>query len=294
MKKRHGERGLTRVEILVVAVLCAVLLVVVIPILRSRPPHGWRLGCGTNLSGLGKAMLIYANDYGDRFPRAGGPDSLWAARLPDWKAQTRQEAYGIEPNDPGQASISASLYLLIKYAEVDPKWFVCPQEEGTIRFKRRNYGVWYQEAIDLWDFGPDPPKHVSYAYHQPYNKHFLTVNSPSDMAVAADRNPWMDSPFAKARPFSRFKPDIDAFNGTHDEAVQGNAFAHKGEGQNVLFLDGHGEFAKRSYCGLDDDNIYTAWDGADKVRGKPAQFGRVPADREDSLLVNDPAAPPAR
>lgn len=104
----------------------------------------------------------------------------------------------------------------------------------------------------------------------------------------------MDSPFVKARLFAKFKPDIDPLNGTTDEALAGNAIAHNGDGQNVLFLDSHVNFLKRSYCGLDEDNIYTAWDGTEKVRGKPAQFGSVPADREDSLLVNDPPVPPAR
>ena len=47
-------------------------------------------------------------------------------------------------------------------------------------------------------------------------------------------------------------------------------------------------FEERSYCGVDDDNIYTYWDGDDKVRGKPAKFGSEPAAELDSLLVNDP------
>jgi hypothetical protein len=58
----------------------------------------------------------------------------------------------------------------------------------------------------------------------------------------------------------------------------------------LLFLDSHVEFAKRAYRGVDGDNIYTSWDGADKARGKPAVFGDVPADLNDSLLVNDPVA----
>jgi hypothetical protein len=60
----------------------------------------------------------------------------------------------------------------------------------------------------------------------------------------------------------------------------------------VLFLDGHVYFEKRSYCAINDDNIYTFWSGSapnwDKRKGIPPQIGSQPKDRLDSLLVNDP------
>jgi hypothetical protein len=253
----------------------------------------FRMTCGTNLSGIGKAMMVYANDYEDEFPRAAGPGGSWAVRTVDWMGQDCLQAYGVAPGGTtgGQASISASLYLLVKYVEVMPKSFVCDKgEPKTKPFDPARYRVRGKTLSDLWDFGPDPPKHVSYAYHMIYGPHKLTTNSEPGMAIAADRNPWMDSPFAKARDFSVFTPDIAPFNGTTEQALSGNAIAHKGDGQNVLFVDSHVGFEKRTYCGVDDDNIYTSWDGEDKTRGKPAQFGSVPAGAEDSLLVNDPAS----
>jgi prepilin-type processing-associated H-X9-DG protein len=111
---------------------------------------------------------------------------------------------------------------------------------------------------------------------------------PPGFAVAADRNPWIDSPSVKAADFSGFRPEIAPFNGTSEQAKRGNTLRHEGEGQNVLFLDCHVDFEKRPYCGLDDDNIYTSWDGQDRTRGVPPKLGSVPADARDSLLVNDP------
>ena len=291
-KKPHGVRGMTRVEVVVLVIMLILLLGFIFPALILRRPNPVPRMCGVHLSGLGKAMLIYANDYNDRLPYAGGPNSVWAARVPNWRADTAEEAYGIEPNNPGRASISAGLYLLIKYEEVEPKAFVCPFDQGVAEFKPKKYGIRDKELIDLWDFGPEPPKHVSYAFYQPHGGPIPTVKSPSALAIAADRNPWMDSPFVKARSFAEFEPDIAPFGGTQEQALRGNAIAHKGDGQNVLFLDSHVEFSKRSYCGLDDDNIYTSWDGTDKIRGRPARFGSVPADPDDSLLVNDPAVAP--
>jgi len=131
--------------------------------------------------------------------------------------------------------------------------------------------------------------HVSYAYYRAHGAVKLTLQGDSDLAMAADRNPWMDSPFKRAKDFSAFMPDRAPFTGTQESALRGNTWAHSGDGQNVLFLDCHVEFSKRAFCGVDDDNVYTFWDDDDKVRGWPATFGAVPADMTDSLLVNDPA-----
>jgi len=173
---------------------------------------------------------------------------------------------------------------------------VCTQDKGVREFKLarvRGLPVGF-ELIDAWDFGPEPPKHVSFAYHMVLGSDKLTTDSDPGMAIAAERNPWIASPFGKARDFSKFQPDISPFAGTSEMARQGNAIAHKGDGQNVLFLDTHVEFAKRSYCGVGDDNIYTAWKGDDKARRNPAKFGCVPADPKDSLLSTTPPLLPRR
>ncbi len=288
MTGRNGRDGLTLAELIFVLVVLVFAIMIILPVLTGMWNRGPRLTCGTNLSGLVKAMLIYANDYDDQFPSAGGPSGVWAARTPDWKAPSEAGAYGLTTTgQPGRASISASLYLLVKYAEVTPKSFVCKDDQQTTRFEPSDYGV-SDELVDFWDFGPEPPRHVSYSYHLPYGQYRLATSSPAGLAVAADRNPWMDSPFAKARDFALFKPQVAPYDGTTDQVRAGSCLAHKGDGQFVVFLDAHAEFVKNSNCGVDDDNVYTSWDGADKVRGKPPVFGSQPADLNDSLLVNDP------
>jgi hypothetical protein len=291
MARRYQAKAFTLVEVLVIVLLCVCLLIVVPLVLRRPRSTAFRMTCAPNLAGIGKAMLIYANDYEDTLPRAGGPSTVWAARTPDWMAEDRYGAFGQRiDGSGGTAAVSASLYLLVRYVEVEPKSFVCARgEPKAIPFRPARYRARGRKPADLWDFGPNPPLHCSYAYHVPYGLHALTISGEPGLAVAADRNPWIDSPFAKAQDFSKFKPDIAPFGGTRDEARRGNAVAHKGDGQNVLFLDSHVEFAIRPFCGIDDDNIYTSWNGDDKARGTPPKLGSQPADKLDSLLVNDPA-----
>jgi hypothetical protein len=251
---------------------------------KTIPP---RIVCGFNLSILGKAMLIYADDYDEKWPTAGGSNCTWASRIPNWKADNRFEAYDMQQDGSGGwGSISSSLYLLVKYCEVTPKYFVCKGDSGITEFKTAEYGLNNKDLTNLWDFGPNPQRHCSYSYHAPFRDYRLTTASEPGLAVAADRNPWMDSPFRKASNFRAFDP-----NGSPKALRTGNAIAHKEDGQNVLFLDNHVSFKKNSFCGVNNDNIYTYWDGADVRRGTPPKLGSQPVDRTDSLLVNDPAIP---
>jgi prepilin-type N-terminal cleavage/methylation domain-containing protein len=293
MKKK---KGFTLVELLVVIAIIALLMGILMPALARVRQIAFRMVCGTNLSGLGKAMLIYSNDYEDEFPRAGGRNSLWGGRIPDWTATNRFQAYGLGGDGSGgTATITSSFYLLVKYAEVTPKSFICKGDSGTREFKPSDYGQGARDLIDLWDFGDTPLEHCSYAYHMPYGLYALTTSSEPGMAVAADRNPWIDSPAAERKDpglLSSYNP-----TGGRESVNVGNAIAHQEDGQNVLFMDSHVTFEKEPFCGINDDNIYTYWDGGDpRIGGLPIPGGSEPGDRLDSFIVHDgeggAAAPP--
>jgi len=284
------RKGFTLVELLVVIAIIALLMGILMPALSRVRQIAFRLICGTNLSGIGKAMLIYSNDYDDEFPRAGGRNSVWGSNLPanGWMAPTRTLAFNLGANGSGgQATIASSFYLLVKYAEVTPKSFICKGDSGTREFKPSDYDAGSRELIDLWDFGPEPIKHCSYTYHMPYGLYALTTSSEPGMAVAADRNPWIKSPAAEAKApalLTNYKP-----TGGKEEVNKGNAFTHQEDGQNVLFMDSHVEFEKKPFCGINDDNIYTYHVPGDDVRrgGLPIPTATEPTDRLDSFLVHD-------
>jgi prepilin-type N-terminal cleavage/methylation domain-containing protein len=283
------KKGFTLVELLVVIAIIALLMGILMPALARVRQIAFRMVCGTNLSGIGKAMLIYSNDYDDELPRAGGRNSTWAAALPVWNATNRFQAYGLATDGSGgRATISSCFYLLVKYAEVTPKSFVCKGDSGTTEFKPADSGAGDRELIDLWDFGTEPNKKCSYSYHKPFGLYALTTASEPGLAVAADRNPWIPSPAGagKASQFAQFIP-----TGGRDIIKIGNASQHQDDGQNVLFLDNHVTFEKNSFCGVNDDNIYTSWGSAatDIRKGVLPAAGIEPMDRTDSYLLHDDA-----
>lgn len=289
--RRHGA---TRADVVMLVILVLgvvwLFLFMLLPAYQRKRWHDNRLLCGRNLAGIGKAIAVYANDYDGGLPITGGPGTAWGPGLRDWKAHSRAEAFGLDPNGiGGAATVSASLYLLVKYAGMSPESFVCRWDKGAAMFRPGKYGVGTEKLSAFWDFGPDPARHCSYAYHLPYGPYRVTTSSEGNMVVAADRNPWIDGPREKAREFSLFQPDLLSSNGTTEQALQGNARSHNCDGQNVMYLDGHVQFAKRAFCGLEDDNVYTSWDGRDRVRGVPPKpYESQPAHEHDSLLVNDP------
>jgi hypothetical protein len=241
MHRRIRSSGLTMGEVLAIVLMLVLVVVMILPMLARVRTIPTRASCGVRLAGIGKAMLVYAQDYEGEFPRAGTHDSSWAARTPNWLGQDRHEAFEIGlDGSGGQAGISASLYLLVKYVELVPAQFLCIDrngrvEKGAREFKPDEYGIRDRRLTDLWDFGPNPPLHCSYAYHMVYGTPTLTISAEPGMPVAADRNPWIDSPFAKAKDSSGFKPDVSLLNGRVGETYYGNAVNHEGTGQNVLF-----------------------------------------------------------
>ncbi len=260
-----------------------------------------RMTCGMSLSHIGKAMLIYANENAGDLPVAGGDGATWGPGLSDWVAENRADVFGLQPDGTGgQATISSSLYLLVRRAGTAPKLFVCRGDRGTSPFDPNDCPAARNGLTAVWDFGPDPARHCSYSYNMPYGPYPMTTLSEPCLAVAADRNPWIDGPYWKATHFSRFK-----WNGSLEQQRLGNTIAHKLDGQTVLFLDTHVEFIKRAYQragyfstdvpeaeAMGADNIYTRRSGGDIQQGTPPKpYESLPAGPSDSLLVNDPAGP---
>lgn len=270
----------------------------------------FRRSCAKNLAELGRAMLIYSNDYEDELAMAGGLTNEWVPKIPNWMARTRRDAYAMSIDrtgggtrfPAGKTTITSNLYLLAKYVEAQMPDFVCPSEPATRPFELRDAKEQLPrdyELIDAWDFGGryddcnNPSRHCSYSYHVPFDrKCALTLAHNPGMAILADRNPWID-PKRVLDPnlgWARFM-EASGDSGV-DRVLLGNSDAHQREGQNVLFLDSHVAFKTKAACGVNGDNIYTiAPDSSDPAKARqivPQVYGSPqPADRKDSVLVQE-------
>jgi type II secretory pathway pseudopilin PulG len=270
----------TLVELLVVIGIIAVLMGILLPALSAVKRTAQRVVCGSNLAGIGKAMLLYANDYGGDYPRAGGAGGMWAedGEIAAWAAQDGRQ-YG---SPPCTVTITSSLYLLVKFEDVTPAQFVCKGDAGTKEFKLSEAPSLDSAVIDnitdVWDFGSAtksptsnlwPGQYNSYAYHDPYDPSTGTgssfpLGSYSNPAspVCADRNPYLDKNaviYLEGKIPGETAPTCNATDGYRDPDKTGNSAAHEREGQNILFNDTHVKFERFPNVGISKDNIWKCW-----------------------------------
>ena len=302
-RNRHMPAGSTRADVVVMIALIVLLsgfaIVLCLPAYAKVRMTYTRGRCSSHLSSIGKAMLAYAHDYDGMFPRAGSPGSVWGPVA--WNAPTRQVAYDLDANGVGgKASVSSSLYLLVRYVDLPPVSFICPADKGVRKWSGERVNGAAAKLTACWDFGSNPQTHCSYTYQWPFGDTRLTTSSEPGLAVAADRNPWLPSPRLKAKPFPTSPDGKLTFQGRlgdYRDQIYGNTSVHGGNVQSVLFLDGHVTLEKRAYCGVEEDNIYTRSiypDKGDPLGGVVAPWTlQRSANPKDSILVHDPPSWPA-
>jgi len=302
------RKGFTLVELLVVIAIIALLMGILMPALARVRQMAYRMVCGTRLSGLGKAMLVYAQDQDDDYPRAGGRESVWSTdgEIEDWDVKTEVEAFGDPPDAP--ATIGSCFYLLIKYADTTPKQFICNGDVKAEVFKMSDYEpVNSEEDIDAWDFGTHPGIHSSYSYHMPFKwtndctgGAIDTTSNPSS-PVCADRNPYLDENAEGYVDGANKDDDAPEWKSGEffDTDKTMNSAAHQRDGQNVLYNDISVRFQLQPNCGIVNDNIYKRWPNC-KPSSKEKQMGTLdeggtsqttgldgPTDETDAFLVNE-------
>lgn len=269
------RKGFTLVELLVVIGIIALLMSILMPTLTRVRQQAQRVVCGANLSGIGKAMMLYANENDGDLPRAGGRRSQWGSggAISSWFMDDPDGAF--DGTLGADATITSCLYLLVKYAEVQPKQFMCKGDNGIREFLFADFTSVPDEFdyTDPWDFGGEigvgmPYEFCSYAYHIPLNGpseeagYPLTSSSNSASPVCADRNPAFDNrnAYARRQEADEDRADAEWANDEYiDRARKENSACHNFEGQNVLFSDSHMSFEKYPNVGIENDNIYKHW-----------------------------------
>ncbi|MGA2172940.1 MAG: type II secretion system protein [Sedimentisphaerales bacterium] len=205
------KKGFTLIELLVVIAIIALLMGILMPALARVRLIAYRMVCGSNLSGIGKAIMLYAGDAKDDYPLPGIKRPALLAQkgsIQDWsdggaKGAAVGGVYGSKACSGavcGEATIGSLFYLLVRYEDVAVKNFNCKGDVGVKTFKITDYTSTpvISDFAKAWDFGRKPGIYNSYSYNMPYNVsstcngYRASANSKSDCPLAADRNPTWD------------------------------------------------------------------------------------------------------
>lgn len=283
MKK---EAKISLQGLIVVTFVIGCLILLLLPALRRMREISNRVICGTNLKGLGSAMMVYANDYGGDYPQLPG-EGPWSKRLgfdydhakPDFSYKGAEGAVS--------RTITASLYLLVREADLSPKSFLCPRVSQKKLFETPIYTEFSGQntkgldVTELWDFGHNPYSHVSYAYHNPYGRFPADGSRSAAFVVMADMNPWFKYGDIVKTGSTNQPPQLLTISDslTRGQIKNSNASHHEYEGQNVLYADGHTASEKQSNVGVNNDNIYTFWSTEDNPTEQDKQGGTAPTSR---------------
>ena len=275
-------------ELLVVVAVVMGLLMFLLPrIHHGHREPAWRVVCSSQLSGIGRSLALYLNDYNDCYPVTwpiGGNNGSFGMGLynePDEWGFTRWadpcwSGWNAEP------TAGSCLFLLIKYEDLIPEMFHCPEAPDDVEMEFEIAGNVCKEKgwpapeswRDLNDF--QSMHHLSYSYNDPW-QFPLRGDSPSDMPVMADKSPAYDTATGGLTPNIGIGPDGEQ---------SGNSRNHEGTLQNVLFI---GSNVGREYnprAGIGGDNMYTRWSDASDA-DDAAKIGLGRWDKGHAAAAND-------
>ena len=330
----------TLVELLVVILIIGLLLAILIPSLSKANEAFNRAKCAQNLAGIAKALTAYFNEQNprDRFPEAARCNGYGAyPSTGGTQVNTTGSLWILVTSGRIQADafVCPSDRKADHYRDAIDAAYPFPRTAKTVSNKLSisycyqvpHQGADASGATVTFNPGPERTSNVSRFAIMADRSPFDVV--PSDVAprgkILSDTGaPWSAQWAAYGATNQSTGPLADRFitekrirpvvnqNTVFNGLIQGtegrsamdrvNSPNHGGEGQNVLYRDGHAEWKASPLAGVNYDNIYTRATGAatttsvlTRVVGTaPITSGATstPYDFEDSYLQCYPLPDP--
>ena len=224
MSPRKHARAFTLIELLVVIAIIAILAGMLLPALSRAKGAALKTNCLSNLRNMGVALLLYAEDHGDRIPRGNNP--IW------WQV--------LSPN------LGASSATNFRMAKV----LACPAYPD----KRQLIGY----VVNAWRFNSATDTSGGEQHGATKLSRF---QQPSDTIYIADNENGTWRPVITALGSGYDSTLNDVWSRSHlpyqtpTSGLSGErrvAATRHGKGPNLLFFDGHGQWRNARQITIDD------------------------------------------
>jgi len=297
--KRTPDRAFTLIELLVVVAIISLLVAILLPGLGMARERSRQTRCASNLAQIGRGLCTYQAECAS-LPLQPPPPT--AAKLGKWTYPVLANT-SIDPEDPVTALYKpvagntfqesgdplANMWLLILTKRATPATFICPSDPRQPVPADTIVGPPVQMV---------PGKFLNFGAHNGIAGSAETESYGFAYPWTAPLAPpvvWWRGTFESSLPIGAdigpsFSPPTDDPTAPAGTSAS-NSKNHGGVGQNVVFADGHVEFARRNDVGYCGDNIYTGNAGAITVMKGGQRFNTTASLNIGEDVITVPTRP---